>query len=921
MSRSISLKINRAIGYPLRHGKYTPNQIATHIVLVAIGYFVGGKLGLALPYLGGEISPSITLFWPPTGIALAGLLIWGLGVWPGIYIGAVAINLVTGDLSIPVALAIGIGNTLAAVCAVFLLERAAHFQPSFVRRRDVVSFMVLASGAMLISATGGIISLFVSGKLESNQVFQAWFGWWLGDTLGALIFAPLLLLWATQRLDSFDNIIRSPRLRTEFVGALAVCVLTAWLVFGDIWAVGHWRLSLSFLVFLPLIWMGLRFDALGTSVATLIISLIAVWATAQGLGPFAEGDVWLDHVSLCAFITTVSLVSLVIIVVQAGRRQSEHAVKDSESRLRLALKAANQGLFDLDLRSGVMKVSPEYAKILGYDPQSFVETASAWRDRVHPDDREQFHKIYNDYIAGRLENYQAEFRQRTSQGDWKWILSLGNVVEWDSRGFPKRMLGTHTDISAQKQTEEELLKALEGLRASEKLQRKQRSLAEREQSHMRALLSAMNIGILFEDNDPRIEYVNPAFLKMWDIGGQAELVGMPSRAVLEQSMGHFARTPEVSKDILADEPGNRLELDLSNGRTLTQTSHCVTDAEGNSLGRLWIYEDVTYQRQAAEQMIYMAERDPLTGLYNRHRFQEQLENMIASSIRNKTQFALLYFDLDDFKYINDTFGHRAGDTVLKRAAGEISAIVRHIEIFARLGGDEFAILSAVQPEGDISALPARIVAAIGSIPLQFGDTHVNLTSSVGVAIFPKHGETAEDLIAHADAAMYQAKNRGKNTWTMYDPARDSSQAMVRHMSWHNRITQALEKNLFELHFQGVFHAEQRELSHLEVLIRMRDPDDPSKLIMPGQFIPVAEKSKQIVHIDRWVIRRSIELLGQNLNLPPLAINISGRTFDEPEIPQFIRNLLSEWNVDPQPLYHRTDRDSGSFRHPGCAAFH
>lgn len=117
--------------------------------------------------------------------------------------------------------------------------------------------------------------------------------------------------------------------------------------------------------------------------------------------------------------------------------------------------------------------------------------------------------------------------------------------------------------------------------------------------------------------------------------------------------------------------------------------------------------------------------------------------------------------------------------------------------------------------------------------------------------------------------MYQAKNHGKNTWALYDPMRDSSEIMMNRLTWYNRIIQALEQNLFEIHFQGVYETTQSNLEHLEILVRMRDNNKPDQLIMPGQFIPVAEKNGQIVYIDRWVIKRSIELLHQNPDMPPL----------------------------------------------------
>ncbi|MDV6342824.1 EAL domain-containing protein [Nitrosomonas sp. Is24] len=871
--------------------------LATQILLLASVYFAGGKAGLNAPYLGS----SITLFWPPSGIALAALLLWGLPCWPGIFLGALVTNLATGDLTSHVALAIAIGNTAGPVLGALLLRKVMGFQNSFIRGRDVTTFLLIGPGSMLLTASIGVFALYAGGMLPFDVLSRAWVGWWLGDTVGVLVFTPFLLFLMNLRRTQ----VSPSQIKLEFIVVLGSCVCLTWLIFGGITAISQLMLPLAFLVFPPLIWAGLRLNALETFIVVLAIASIAVMGTAKGFGPFSGGDFQLDQLVLCVFVATITLIAFMMIGIQANQRQAEQQLQDSESRLRLALAAANQGLYDLNVQTGEAIVSPEYARMLGYDPQSFVETDRRWLERTHPADRDAAYQVYSDYIGGLREDYRVEFRQLTQQGEWKWILSLGKIVAWNQQGQPLRMLGTHTDISEQKRAEEELSTALEELKVSERHQRELRVLAEREQSRMGALLSAMNMGILFEDNEHRVEYVNPAFLRMWGIGEHENLLNKPARTILESSSERFAQPSHASKHVLnvldTHEISERCELELNNGRTLTQLSYPVNDIEGRIIGRLWIYEDITQERQTAQQLLYLAERDPLTGLYNRHRFQEELNNLIATALRNRQKFALLYFDLDDFKYINDTFGHKAGDTVLVRTAGEISSIVRHIEVLARLGGDEFAILSHLQPDDDLSILPARIVTSISSIPLHFRDTNIRLTTSVGVAVFPEHGETAEDLVAHADAAMYQAKNKGKNTWAVYDPQRDSSEAMMHRLTWYNRIAQALEQNLFEVHFQGVYETAHNALTHLEILVRMRDVNEPAHLIMPGQFIPIAEKNGQIVTIDRWVIKRSIELLSENPDMPPVAINISGRTFDDPAIPQYIRNLLSELRVDPGRL--------------------
>lgn len=1258
-------------------------KLLFRIFVLGLAYFVGGKLGLSMPYIGSNI----TLFWPSSGIALAGLLIWGFSCWPGIFLAALAITSTTGDLAFSAAALIAAGNTAGALTAAWLIKRAGAFHQQFERGRNIVALIVIGPACMVISASTGILALAVDEQISSELFVQAWLNWWLGDAVGVLIMTPLLLVWLLHD----PSVRRTLISQVEFALSLALCAVLAWLVFGMHFSLGHFNLSRAFLVFPPLIWTGLRFNARGATLAAFLISVIAVWGTAKGNGPFIEGAAQVDQLALCIFVMTNALLSLQVIGVQAFRRQAERTLRDNETRLRLAMAAANQGLWDVNVQSGVATVSPEYALMLGYDPENFVETRERWRQRLHPDDRDTVYRIYQDYVAGRLEDYRVEFRQQTRQGQWKWILSMGKMVEWDAQGQPLRMIGTYTDISdskarenalrksqdalnqaqaiamlgswqldveknmliwsdeifrifavtdnkpmsyadflacvvpedrdfvdrawqsalrgapydiehrinaagtikwvresaqihfddngkpvsalgtvqdvsarkatelqlkqskallrqvidatpdwifvkdrshrfilvnkpfaqaqgltpeqmlgkvdmeiwhaelhldeqrnaqrkgidsfhadddrafggetvhnlsdwvtladgrlrrfdtlklplrqddgaihgvlgyarditdrleledkyrnlieqipavtyiaalepvghtlyvspqiqnqlgftaqewmddpglwqkqlhpedrdsvlagiagsgpgsaatyleyrlfrrdgsiawvadcairikhaahqhtyiqgvmldigRRKQAEQALRQALDELRIAEKQQRELHGLAEREQSRMSALLAAMSIGILFEDNQHCVEYVNPAFLRMWLINEHDDLRGLPTRTVLERSTERFARPANASRYVLnvmdTHETSERFELELSDGRMLTQLSYPVTDNEGRVLGRLWIYEDITRERQTAQQLLYLAERDPLTGLYNRHRFQEQLENLIAGTLRSHTRFALLYFDLDDFKYINDTFGHSAGDTVLVRAAGEVSSVIRHIEIFARLGGDEFAILSYIQSGDDISALPSRIVSAIASIPLRFRGTNIRLTSSIGVAIFPEHGETAEDLVAHADAAMYQAKSQGKNTWAIYDSARDVSESMMQRMSWRDRIAQALDQGLFELHFQGVCATADRQLRHAEVLIRMHDAEQPEQLILPGQFIPYAEKTGQILDIDRWVIRRSIELLAAHDDLPPLAINISGRSFDEPDLPLYTRNLLMEHKVDPGRL--------------------
>ena len=592
------------------------------------------------------------------------------------------------------------------------------------------------------------------------------------------------------------------------------------------------------------------------------------------------------------------------------RKRAQEALRASEAFLEAIIEHSPHAMWVSDARGTLVRMNQACRDLLHVTDEELVGKYNVLEDNVVEQEgvmplvkrvfeRGEKARFLLHYDSSRLQ--AVRLREPT-----QIVLDVTISPVLDGRKRVVHAIIQHLDITERKQAEAALAKTVEELRFAEQRQRELLAVTRREQGRLRALLAAMSIGILFEDNRQRVEYLNPAFLRMWAIDETFDLVGHPMREILEHSTHRFARPDHASRYVLqvldTHEISERFEINLSDGRILTQISYPVMDSEDRLLGRLWLYEDITHERQTAQQLLYLAERDPLTGLHNRHSFQEHLEQRIATALRTADRFAVVYFDLDDFKAINDTFGHRAGDMALVRTAGEVTTQVRATEMFARLGGDEFAILSTLGVGHEPGPLPARIVNTISSIPFRFRGTNLRLTASVGIALFPEHGENVEDLVAHADSAMYQAKNQGKNSWALYDPSRDATEAIVRRLNWNSRIAQALELDLFELHFQGVYRTQDRALSHLEVLIRMRDPNAPEQPILPGQFIHLAEKSGQVLDIDRWVLTRSIALLGQHAHLPPLAVNLSGRTFGDPGLPQFIQKLLMKHGVDPRRLF-------------------
>lgn len=521
-----------------------------------------------------------------------------------------------------------------------------------------------------------------------------------------------------------------------------------------------------------------------------------------------------------------------------------------------------------------------------------------------PEDRPRLSLELQRALTERATMQEYEFRAIRRDGAPFWA-SMSWLPIYNSQGQYQGLRASIRDNTELKDDRLALRKAVIELRQLQDLGQSYYVRAESERARLMALLSAMRFGVLFLDNENRVVFHNPAFVELWGLQRQTGLIGRPIGQLLQQAENRPAMDDIMTfylEDLaLSEERVDFGEISMNDGRIVTQHCYRVIDQSGVANGRMWVYEDVTQSRQLTERMISLAERDALTGLYNRHRFQLELERMASDADRRQSLMALVFFDLDEFKYVNDTFGHDVGDQLLAIIGSEIGKQIRRHEVLARLGGDEFAVLVPDCNEYEVSRLAERIVNTVSQIQFAVDNHVLRPSTSVGVALLPLHATTPAELVAHADAAMYQAKGAGKSTWRMYRQETDVSKTAIARMSWKDRIMEALEKDGFELHYQGIYHIADRSLAHLEALVRMKDLRAPGGIIYPGNFIPHAETTGKIIEIDRWTITRVIEMLARHKSVPPIAVNISGRSFDEPDLPEFISRLLVRHRVAPERL--------------------
>ncbi|WP_317933372.1 EAL domain-containing protein [Halioxenophilus sp. WMMB6] len=306
-----------------------------------------------------------------------------------------------------------------------------------------------------------------------------------------------------------------------------------------------------------------------------------------------------------------------------------------------------------------------------------------------------------------------------------------------------------------------------------------------------------------------------------------------------------------------------------------------------------IFSDITEKKEAEEQLLQLAFYDPLTSLPNRGLFRRRLSEALASALRQEDILALVFIDLDNFKDINDTLGHDVGDSLIQLAGSRIKACVRKTDMVARLGGDEFTVLlTNLHNEDDIGLVAQNIIGAL-SQPFAPQGHEAFVSASLGIAVFPGDGMTAEELLKNADTAMYHAKASGRSNFQYYRPA--MNERLERRVQLTNGLRHALENNEFLLHYQPRLDIDSGKIVGAEALIRWHKPGQG--LIPPDEFIAAAEASNLILPISQWVLEAACQQISewrrQGLPITPVAINLSSKQFQDGNLVALVKNSLAQ----------------------------
>jgi diguanylate cyclase (GGDEF)-like protein/PAS domain S-box-containing protein len=589
--------------------------------------------------------------------------------------------------------------------------------------------------------------------------------------------------------------------------------------------------------------------------------------------------------TLLAAINGLVAAALVLFALVRGRllmtqRGSfEAALHASEERFERAVSDSNDGIWDWNVAADEIYMSPRFQELLGYAAGELSVTPTSFLSLFHPEDRERIMRLVGEPAHG-SGPFELELRMLLQSGEARWFQARGRTVR-DASGQLVRMGGSATDIEYRKQTEAQLF-------------------AEKERAEV--TLASIADAVITVDRDGCIEYLNAVAERLteWSL---REAKGQPLAsvfAVIEETTG---RTVGERLDQALREGGTiHLESDIvllrrgSAPIAVDASMAPIGDRAGRVEGAVLVFQDMSRERQYAARLSHLATHDALTGLPNRREFENRLRAALDRPQDSNYHHAVLYLDVDQFKVVNDTCGHAAGDELLRQVSNLLRPGLRAGDTIARLGGDEFGVLLEHCPPEPALRIAEGLRRSVSDFKFSWGARSFATSVSIGVVNMIDGPRTLADALSAADAACYLAKDKGRNRIQVYHP-RDTDVA-VRHgeMEWVDRLQRALAEDRFQLFAQPIhsLNIEAPINNYVELLVRLRSERD--ELVPPMAFVPAAERYNLMPALDRWVLRHAFELLAANRMRrgwePALcAINLSGASINDDS---FLDYLLAEF---------------------------
>jgi diguanylate cyclase (GGDEF)-like protein/PAS domain S-box-containing protein len=579
-------------------------------------------------------------------------------------------------------------------------------------------------------------------------------------------------------------------------------------------------------------------------------------------------------------------------------KRVEEDLRETEKRLRSLIEniPAVTYVHPFDDSTHVSYISPQIENLLGYTPEAYTASPELWIERLHPEDRARV--VEEDRVSDQtLQPFSTEYRLMTRAGLYEWVREEG-VVVYDDAGVPQYWQGFLWNITDRKRAEERLQEA---------------------ETRYRTLVEQIPAVTYIEDVElaRTVVYVSPQIEAMTGY--------TPEEFYADGSLWYGVIHPKdldrvAIEDERTDETGDPFGVEYRlvhrDGSVVwvREDATLVRDAEGRP--RFWqgVMSDVTERKELEGRLRYQALHDGLTGLPNRALFTDRLGralNLIEAG-RRGTQgaVAVLFMDLDNFKVVNDSLGHDAGDQLLVEMARRLTRCLRAGDSAARIGGDEFTVLlegarDAQEAEEAAKAVAERIARGL-EVPFKLGDQEVFATASIGIATVDSAEVLPDDVLRDADVAMYWAKKAGKSRHQLFDHSMNA--AARERLGLENGLRRALEREEFRLHYQPIVDLENGKIVGVEALLRWKHPG--RGLLSPGEFISVVEETGMILPLGRWVLREACrQVMAWEAGMPDgyragalcVSVNLSAKQFLQEDLVGEIRRALDETGLSAGQL--------------------